>query len=132
MGAWGINTFENDDAADWIGEFFDEPDKELLVEAFDAVNEIGDDYLKSPESSAALAAAEVIAALLGKPSASLPDDTKECVGKLSFKPDEELLSAARKAVERVKTDSELKELWDESDDAEQWQVTVEDLAARLK
>ena len=132
MGAWGINTFENDDAADWIGEFCDEPDKELLVEAFDAVNDIGDDYLESPESSAALAAAEVIAALLGKPSAALPDDTKECVGKLNFKPDEELLAAAQKAVERVKTDSELKELWDESDDATQWQATVEDLAARLK
>ena len=104
----------------------------MLVEAFGAVNDIGDGYLESPESSAALAAAEVIAALLGKPSASLPDDAKECVGRLSFKPDEELLSAARKAVERVKTDSELKELWDESDDAAQWQATVEDLAARLK
>jgi hypothetical protein len=132
MGAWGINTFENDDAADWIGEFCDEPDKELLVEAFDAVNDIGDDYLEAPESSAALAAAEVIAALLGKPSANLTDETKECVGKLKFKPNEKLLSAARKAVERVKTNSELKELWDESDDAAQWQATVEDLAARLK
>ncbi len=132
MGAWGINTFENDDAADWIGEFCDDSDKELLVEAFDAVNEVGDDYLEAPESNAALAAAEVVAALLGKPSASLPDDAKECIGKLNLKPSEKLVAAARKAVKRVKTDSELKELWDESDDAVQWQTTVEDLAARLK
>ena len=132
MGAWGINTFENDDAADWIGEFCDEPDKELLVEAFEAVNDIDDNYLEAPESSAALAAAEVVAALLGKPSASLPDNAKECIGKLKLKPNEKLVAAAWKAVERVKTDSELKELWDESDDAAQWQATVEDLAARLK
>ena len=115
-----------------LTSFCDEPKENLLFDTFATVNDIGDDYLELTESSAALAAAEVVVALLGKPSASLPDDTKECIGKLSFKPDEELLSAARKAVERVKTDSELKELWDESDDAEQWQVTVEDLAARLK
>ena len=90
------------------------------------------DYLEAPESNAALAAAEVVAALLGKPSASLPDDAKECIGKLNLKPSEKLVAAARKAVKRVKTDSELKELWDESDDAVQWQTTVEDLAARLK
>ena len=131
MGAWGINIFENDDAADWIGEFCDEPDKSCLLRLL-ILSNIGDDYLEVPESSVALAAAEVVAALLEKPSASLPDDAKECVGKLKFKPNEKLLSAARKAVERVKTNFELKELWDESDDAAQWQATVEDLAARLK
>jgi hypothetical protein len=132
MGAWGINTFENDDAADWFSEFCNEPDEELLVEAFESVNDIGDDYLEAPESSAALAAAEVIAALLEKPSANLPDEAKECLNRLKLKPNEKLLTAARKAIERVKTDSELKELWDESDDAAQWQAAVEDLAARLK
>ena len=132
MGAWGINTFENGDAADWLAEFCDEPDKELLVEAFESVNNIGDNYLEAPESSAALAAAEVIAALLGKPSANLPDEAKDCLAKLKLKPSEKLVASARKAVERIKTDTELKELWDESDHAARWQATVEDLAARLK
>ena len=63
MGAWGINTFENDDAADWFAEYCDEPNEELLFDAFSTVNGIGDDYLEAPESSVALAAAEVVAAL---------------------------------------------------------------------
>jgi len=132
MGAWGINTFENDDASDWLGEFCDEPNEDLLIDAFAAVNDIGDDYLEAPESSAALAAAEVVAALLGKPSAKLPDEAQECVRNFKLKPNDELLASAQKAVARVQTNSELKELWDESDDAAQWQTTVQDLATRLK
>ena len=132
MGAWGINTFENDDASDWLGEFCDEPSEDLLFDAFAAVNDIGDEYLEAPESSAALAAAEVVAALFGKPSATLTDEAQECVRNFKLKPTDELRAAAQKAVARVQTDSELKELWDESDDAAQWQATVQDLAGRLK
>ncbi len=132
MGAWGINTFENDDASDWLGEFCDKPQEDLLFDAFAAVNDIGDEYLEAPESSAALAAAEVVAALRGKSSASLPDEAQECLRNFKLKPTDELLAAAQKAVARVQTDSELKELWDESEDAAQWQTTVQDLAGRLK
>ena len=132
MGAWGINTFENDDALDWLGEFCDEPSEDLLFEDFAVVNDVGDEYLEAPESSAALAAAEIVAALRGKPSASLSDEAKECVRNFKLKPNDELISAAQKAVARVQTDSELKELWDESDDAPKWQATVQDLSERLK
>jgi hypothetical protein len=37
-----------------------------------------------------------------------------------------------KAVERIKTDSELKELWDESENPEEWYGAVSNLEARLK
>lgn len=131
MGAWGINTFENDDAADWLAEFCDESDEELLFDAFSTVNEIGDDYLEAPESSAALAAAEIVAALQGKPSPNLPEEAQVCVGQLNFQSSDKLVSAARKAVVRIQTDSELKELWEESDNFSQWQTTVNELKHRL-
>ena len=131
MGAWGINTFENDDAADWFAEFCDEPNEELLFDAFSTVNEIGDDYLEAPESSAALAAAEIVAALQGKPSPHLPEEAQNCVRQLNFQSSDELISAARKAIARIQTDSELKELWEESDDFSQWQTTVNELKDQL-
>ena len=132
MGAWGINNFENDDALDWIGEFCDEPNEEALIEAFAFVNEIGDDYLEAPESSVALTAAEIVAALKNKPSSDLPEDVKECVVNLSFKPSGEIVSNASKAVERVKADSELKELWEETEDFSEWNKVIDDLISRLK
>ncbi len=132
MGAWGINTFENDDASDWLGEFCDEPNEDLLFDAFATVNDIGDDYLESPESSAALAAAEVVAALRGKLSTNLPDEAQECIKSFKLNPSDELITSAQKAVARVQTNSELKELWDESDDSMQWQQSVADVAQRLK
>lgn len=39
---------------------------------------------------------------------------------------------AFKAVERIKSDSELKELWDESENPEEWYSAVGDLEVRLK
>ena len=43
-----------------------------IAEAFEAVLEAAD-YIEAPDASAALAAAEVVAALLGRPAVELPD-----------------------------------------------------------
>lgn len=132
MGAWGISAFENDDGLDWLGDFCDEPSEELLKDAFVSVNEIGDDYLESPESSNALITAEVIAFLLNSPSSNLPEHSRECLENLQIKPSDDLVSSAVKAVERVKSDSELKELWEETDNFQEWNNIVDNLIGRLK
>lgn len=132
MGAWGISAFENDDALDWFGDFCNEPGEESLKDAFVSVNEIDDDYLESPEASNALIAAEVVAFLLNSPSSSLPEHSKECLENLQIKPGDDLVSSAVKAVERVKSDSELKELWEETDNFQEWNKVVDDLIGRLK
>ena len=132
MGAWGENTFENDDAADWLAEFCDEPGEDSLLDAFAVVNDADEDYLEAPESSAALAAAELVAGLHGQPPADLPARARECLENFKLKPSAALLAAAQKAVARVQTDSELKELWEESNGAAQWQTAVQNLAKRLK
>jgi hypothetical protein len=43
-----------------------------------------------------------------------------------------MVSLALKAVERIKTDSELKELWDESENPAEWYAAVGNLEARLR
>jgi hypothetical protein len=133
MGAWGAGSFENDDALDWIADFCDEPDKELISDALSTVAEMGTaEYLEAPDCSIGLAAAEVVASLKGSPDFDLPDDAKECVSKLRIKADPDMVSLALRAIERIKTDSELKALWDESENPAQWYEAVGRLEARLK
>lgn len=43
-----------------------------------------------------------------------------------------MVSLAMKAIERIKTNSELKELWDESENPDDWRVAVVNLEARLR
>ena len=133
MGAWGSGSFENDDASDWIADFCNDPDADLISDALSTVAGTGaDEYLEAPDCSVGLAAAEVVAALKGAPSADMPDEAKECVSKLKTKAEPGLVSLASRAVERIKANSELKELWDESEHPSEWYAAVANLEARLK
>ena len=133
MGAWGAGSFENDDAADWLADFCGEPSGGRIANALSTVAEMGvGEYLEAPECSVGLAAAEVVAALKGLPHPDLPEQVRECVTGLKIGAAPEMVSLASRAVERIKTDSELKELWDESEDPGEWYAAVGDLAARLK
>jgi len=133
MGAWGPGSLENDDASDWLGDFCDEPDKESVSNALSTVAEMDADvYPEVPECSVSLAAAEVIAALKGAPAPDMPHEVKECVSKLKVKADPGIISLALRAVERIKTNSELKELWDKSESSDEWYAALGNLEARLR
>lgn len=131
MGAWGYNSFENDAAGDWVGDLVDGGDGAAIEEALAAVIEAGDEYLEAPECSAAIAAAEVVAALHGHAAADLPDEvTTWLTGR--ERPDATLLERARIAVDAVRNGSELQELWEEQGDALQvWLGAIDDLRRRL-
>ena len=120
MGAWGHNTFENDAAMDWVLALADNQELSFLRESLDdGVDEN------------ALAAAEVIAALRGQPAEHLPEEVTEWVGLHPYDIPNDLLAAAREAVAKVRDDSELKELWEETTWLESWQASVDDLLRRL-
>jgi len=89
MGAWGAGNFENDDALDWLAVL----QAEGLQAAGGAIQDVltlADDYLEATTCCAALAAAEVIAALRGRPASRLPDELVEWLGRVSGDPGEEL------------------------------------------
>lgn len=132
MGAWGINNFDNDDALDWFDYFCDKPSKELLQDAFASVLEVGDDYLEATEAANALVAAEVVASLKDSPASNLPEHIEEGLNNLNVKINDVLILNAIKSAERVKSDSELKELWEETDNFQEWNSIVDDLINRLK
>lgn len=130
MGAWGSDSFSNDDALDWVAELEAEG-LPAAGAAFATVGELAADYLEAPLCSAALAAAEVVAALRGQPAPGLPEDVGAWVASHPSEPSGDLVAAARRAVDAIAARSELRELWDESPEAESWHAAVADLRARL-
>lgn len=133
MGAWGADSFDNDDAADWISDFCDSPDQAQIVDTLSTVAQMdADQYLEAPDCSVGIAAAEVVAYLKGAPNATLSDETKSCLSRLNLKADQNLVALALSAMDRIKTNSELKELWEESDSAAEWYQAMNDLDARIK
>ena len=133
MGAWGHRNFENDSAMDFVGDFVESPTEVALSDALAIVIKAGADeeYIEMDEASAALAAAEMVAAANGRGSFDLPQDLSAAMEKLGFKPNEKLVKKARKAVSVVLKESELQELWAENGEPNEWQQVQKDLLIRL-
>ena len=133
MGAWGADSFENDDASDWLADFCDSPDPAFILKALSTVADAdAGEYLEAPDCSVGIAAAEVVAALKSAPNTLLPDDAKNCVSNLAMRADPSLVAVALKAVERIKRNSELRDLWDESETPDDWYQALINLEERLR
>ncbi len=131
MGCWGIGNFDNDDALDWASNL----GESLGLDPVDRVLRApcNGEYLEAPEASEALAAAEVVAALLGHPASDLPVNLARWIAEhrgLDARPYREVALLRVRAV--LDENSELRELWEENDeDFPFWKATVEALIARL-
>lgn len=133
MGAWGAGCFENDDALDWLCDLEDSDSSDLIRETIQvAIDAPPGDDLEAPECCSALAACEMVAALSGKPPSDLPEDAKAWLEQNSAVADNAVLQLAMKAVERIRTDSELKDLWEDAESLDEWTPVVDDLASRLR
>ncbi|HZE98766.1 MAG TPA: DUF4259 domain-containing protein [Planctomycetota bacterium] len=129
MGAWGPGNFQNDDALDWVGDLTDAKDGWAVIRATLA-DVIDAEYAEAPECCNALAAAECIALCRKKPPASASPDAVSWSAAHGGELKDMDRSLALQAVQRIRKDSELKELWEESGDAD-WDDIVADLERRL-
>lgn len=127
MGAWGLGNFDNDDALDWVCDLEETKGPAFLDETLDAVSEDS----STPVCTSALAAAEIVAALKGAPAPDLTDEALSWVKENAGPPAPELLAKARQACVLIKTDSELRELWDEVEQLADWLAIVADTERRL-
>ena len=125
MGAWGHQFDENDDAADWLADFADSPSWANCQEAL----QLTDDYIEADTASRAIAAAEVIAAGLGKPHPNLDAAIAQWAAQNSDGA-KTLRQTASAAVVKAEDESELQELWEEGDSTD-WHNTLDDLKSRL-
>jgi len=146
MGTWGFNSFENDNASDWIWGL--KPAKKSLLGKIkdpfaypmSAINQLlrSDLYLESSECDEAIAAAECLAAANGYPPATPPEEIPAWIESLKGnRPELSMLERAAQAVTKTRDDeqSESRELWSESnDDASpdpEWLAAIDDLLDRL-
>ncbi len=134
MGAWGTGSFENDNARDWIQEFQRDPHLSAVEARLrDTADFPLSEYMEYPDCYGAVAAAEVVAALNGKPSPALP---VELIGFLSSHhamPAQSLLRVAIQALDRVlqPDNSEATDGWVSDADRAQWVTCIQDLRNRL-
>ena len=129
MGAWGTGNFENDDAADFLRDLRAQRVNDIK-ELFSSIeSQIG--YLEAPESSVAIAAAEVLAAAKGAPTPEVPSAITDWIEQNKPAVMPELVGSALRAVRRIKADSELQALWDEGSQGAEWHRRIDDLIKRL-
>lgn len=129
MPGWGTGSFENDDAQNFLGALDSkQPEdlKQILAHATDQV-----EYVDASESSVVIAAAEVVATAKGSPPQAVPRQIEEWVGKIEGAPSAEMNDLARRAVNKVRLTSELKDLWHEAEGLNEWSAGLSDLEERL-
>lgn len=131
----GISVFESDSAGSFISDLFT-TGYGLIEVALD--NVLDDDNTATViECEEALVAAEFIAAALGNPAFDFPEDGREwLIDNLPQGSDEymqvtALSEKAAEAIDRIVTDSELRELWDGNVSYDDWFGNLVELQKRL-
>ena len=127
MGTWSHEPFGNDTALDWAFELQDTQDFSLVEQAIQRVLDCGPEYLDADTAVEAVAGAEIIAKALGRGTQSdaYTEEVDAWLKSISAVPTSTLRSNAHQALSRILgSDSELKELWEESEDFESWESSV--------
>jgi Domain of unknown function (DUF4259) len=131
MGAWSHEAFGNDTALDWAAALDEVDDLSRVETAIAAIVDAPGAEIDASQACEALAAAEVVACLHGHPGDS-PDSVTDWAARTRLTPSPAQVQRVLQALDRIGGDeSELKQLWDESDSADDWQASLVDLRQRL-
>lgn len=137
MGSWDVGSFGNDAAADWVFELEEAEDLSVVESALNSVIEEAesDNYVESPTGCEAVAACEVIARLksnFGKRDA-FSEGVDNWVANHVITPDTDLIAKALRVLGIVRSEqSELYQLWKESDSFADWEASIDDLLSRVR
>jgi hypothetical protein len=129
-GAWGAGSFENDSALDWLTQCERKGSLRFIEATIEVANK--QSYIEVDEGSALVAAAEVVAAVAGRPNSKPAKNLANCTAKITLEEANKLAAKARTALERVMDTkkSELAQLWKEQN-AQSWLAAISDLKNRL-
>lgn len=131
MGTFGINNFDNDGVYDWLILFSQEPNLSKIELTLNEVIQTKE-YLEVDGCYFGIASCELIAKLNGKMSPSFPEDFKYLNIDISQDELSLLKTKAIKCLDRIKSHSELKELWmDDKENYPKWVQVINELESRL-
>lgn len=131
MGAWGHKTFENDGACDFLDTLQGAGPDALAIALQRVVNLPPDAYLDVDDATAAIAAAELVAAAHGGGDDRLPKRARAWLFASRIEARRVTTQLAHQAVTRVYTTSELRDLWDDGTADSIWHHDIRALLARL-
>jgi len=136
MGAWDEGNFDNDDAMDFLIRLTEQDSLQPVEESLDAILAV-DGYIDVDYGGEAVAAAEVVAMLRGKPASVMPESLATWHQTHQLGVDDALTTKAILAVEKATTDpkiSELAGLWEEGGEEfhASWYSHITDLLKRLQ
>ena len=133
MGAWGHGSFENDTALDWLADFEGEGADTVLVALEDVAKADVDEDIDADRACVALAAAEIVAALKAGHEGRLNEEARTALATYRDDIDVAALGpVAARAVARIAQASELKELWEETEDFDAWSGDLDALLDQLR
>lgn len=132
MGAWGHGNLENDTVLDWIEELLETQGLDLLTESIETVLE--DNDVDADTACIALGAIEILAALQNRQPSKEIYENEELVDWINqhLGLGANLLEKSQIAIGKILTDSELKDLWEETEDYQAWVNTIKELEGRLR
>ena len=127
MGTWSLEAFGNDTACDWASALEDEKGYDFILETLDKVED-DDKYLEADLGMEIVASCEALAQALGSGTQvdeELPEEVEAWLEGLKDTPPIEVLQQAQKALDHVLDEhSELRQLWEESDEYQEWEISV--------
>jgi hypothetical protein len=124
VGAWGAGGFENDTALDFVATI------ERVDDLIAALASKSGEKIDADTASTIIAAAECVAAMLGRPADDIPEDLAVRLSGFG-RPQAALLEKTRNQVSLVISHSELSDLWAESGNAGQFNLAMTGLIDRL-
>jgi len=135
MGTWAVDAFGNDYAQDWAQDLHETSNLDAVEDTLNTVLDSGAE-LEAPFAAEGLVAIEVLARLQGKGGPRTEDSASvdEWVEarKAKARPRADLAEKAARAIERILSpESELRQLWEDSEHYADWRAAVEDLRTRL-
>lgn len=137
MGTWAVDAFGNDYAQDWAQDLQEISNLDAVEDTLDTALDASAGELEAPFAAEALVAIEVLARLQGKGGAASDDSATVDEWVEARKPKArrrvDLEDKALQAIARILSDqSELRQLWAESEHYEAWRASVEELRARVQ
>jgi hypothetical protein len=132
MGAWSAEPFGNDEAADWAWELDDATDWSVVLDALTGVLDEQSSDVDAEAATLAIAAAEVIAHSVGRPTQSdAYTESVEAFVKRAPQSPSGIADVALRALDiAASPDGELAELWADEAGAE-WTSAVARVRAAL-
>jgi hypothetical protein len=131
MGSWGLGTFDDDIACDWLEDLHDSDPIAFFTQCLDLT---GHDDLEYLACVGVVCTAEILHAVLAEPREGLPAVARQWIGahrQLEALP---LAAAAISGLRRVICpSSEMHQLWEDNEKMhDAWMRQIKDLLTRLE